>query len=307
MLLRGSSLAAASAAAASFTWKSSLLSAAATPDEPASEPKQADEKKKAECLHLLLQPSSSEEVLQQFPPTHDRVLGERVLVRQCIPEEFEDLPLRALAFAQDGESQSLLVTFDKPPWPESSPAPPGGIGYPLLPISLAEPPEPPAAPAEPAGEEGSDPEADAPRTPWEQAEELWRRLEAAGVLQITRGEQALPSSVSIAAGGDEWRGKLPPSAENPRESAVILRLVPPGGLELRGHTAVPECGFCKFMKAGPCGEEFKAWEACIDRARDSKEDFVEVCGAPTLRLKDCTDQHPEYSRARVEPASCCWP
>ena len=102
--------------------------------------------------------------------------------------------------------------------------------------------------------------------------------------------------MSIAAGGDEWRGKLPPSAENPSESAVVLRLVAPtpDGLVLRGKTAVPECGFCKFMKAGPCGEEFQAWEACIDRARDSKEDFVEVCGKPTLRLKDCTDKHPEY-------------
>ena len=27
------------------------------------------------------------------------------------------------------------------------------------------------------------------------------------------------------------------------------------------------CGFCKFMKAGPCGELFAAWEKCVDASR----------------------------------------
>ena len=36
----------------------------------------------------------------------------------------------------------------------------------------------------------------------------------------------------------------------------------------------PECGFCKFMKAGPCGKEFTAWEACIDQVRPLQSLFV---------------------------------
>ena len=30
---------------------------------------------------------------------------------------------------------------------------------------------------------------------------------------------------------------------------------------------VPECGFCRFMKAGPCGAEFKAPTACVPLPR----------------------------------------
>jgi len=68
----------------------------------------------------------------------------------------------------------------------------------------------------------------------------------------------------------------------------------PGGLRLTASSAKPECGFCRFMKNGPCGKEFEAWEACIDRAREKDTDFVELCGASTMALKECTDKHPEY-------------
>ncbi|KAL3665214.1 hypothetical protein V7S43_009842 [Phytophthora oleae] len=55
-----------------------------------------------------------------------------------------------------------------------------------------------------------------------------------------------------------------------------------------------ECGFCKFMKAGPCGKEFTAWEACLDRCKKSGDDFIEQCGSQTLALRDCVDANPEY-------------
>ncbi|GMF28247.1 unnamed protein product [Phytophthora fragariaefolia] len=55
-----------------------------------------------------------------------------------------------------------------------------------------------------------------------------------------------------------------------------------------------ECGFCKFMKAGPCGEQFTAWEACLDRCKKSGHDFIEQCGPQTLALRDCVDANPEY-------------
>lgn len=55
-----------------------------------------------------------------------------------------------------------------------------------------------------------------------------------------------------------------------------------------------ECGFCKFMKAGPCGREFVAWESCLDQCKKSGEDFIETCGPQTLGLRDCVDAHPEY-------------
>merc|ERR1711920_218071 len=59
----------------------------------------------------------------------------------------------------------------------------------------------------------------------------------------------------------------------------------------------PECGFCKFMKAGPCGKEFSAWEDCLDACKKNGEDFIEKCGPQTLLLRDCVDLHPEYYSA----------
>lgn len=59
--------------------------------------------------------------------------------------------------------------------------------------------------------------------------------------------------------------------------------------------AAPECGFCKFMKGGPCKDTFVLWETCIDRVNEEESgDIVESCTAETLKLKECIDEHPEY-------------
>ncbi|EQC36921.1 hypothetical protein SDRG_05748 [Saprolegnia diclina VS20] len=63
----------------------------------------------------------------------------------------------------------------------------------------------------------------------------------------------------------------------------------------------PECGFCKFMKAGPCGKQFTAWEACLDESKANGEDFLEKCGGVTLLLRDCVDANPEYYSVLNEP------
>mmetsp|Transcript_16452 Transcript_16452/g.27671 ORF Transcript_16452/g.27671 Transcript_16452/m.27671 type:complete len:156 (-) Transcript_16452:274-741(-) len=54
------------------------------------------------------------------------------------------------------------------------------------------------------------------------------------------------------------------------------------------------CGFCKFMKAGPCGTVFKAWEDCIDEHKEDKTDYVMSCLEPTKQLKACMELNPEY-------------
>jgi len=56
------------------------------------------------------------------------------------------------------------------------------------------------------------------------------------------------------------------------------------------------------MKGGPCREQFVAWEACVERCRDDGADFVHECGAQTLQLKRCTDEHPEYYGALMADA-----
>ena len=37
-------------------------------------------------------------------------------------------------------------------------------------------------------------------------------------------------------------------------------------------------------------------------AKEESKDFVEACGQPTLKLKACTDAHPEYYGALNDDA-----
>ena len=247
-------------------------STAEVAEPPAEKPAKTEK-----CLHVLLQSGPRDELLKQFPPAHPRVLGERVWLRPCVIGAREDLPLRALAYAEDSYSQSLLVSLDERTLSTASDAE-GGQGYPVVPLSLAD--EPPPAPK---GDEDEGPSVA------EQVEDVWRLLETAGVLEVERDADALPTSVSLIGGGVEWRGELS-TPTGPR----MVRVVTVKGLALPARAVEPECGFCRFMKAGPCGEEFVAWEACIDQARDQEKDFVDLCGKQTLLLKACTDKHPEY-------------
>ncbi|CAK9222373.1 unnamed protein product [Sphagnum troendelagicum] len=55
-----------------------------------------------------------------------------------------------------------------------------------------------------------------------------------------------------------------------------------------------ECGFCLFMKAGPCGKRFSQWEKCVEEAESTGTNIVEKCAPVTHLLKDCMELHPEY-------------
>jgi len=317
----------------------------------AEEKPSAADKSKPKCLQMSLLAESSKAVLAAFPPEHARVLTDRVLIRTCMSVETEEVPVAPLAILRDGSSQSALVAPSRRLW-EGPAETTNGVGYPVLPISVADdedegedeapaptgepgatasappPPPPPQADApatnfKPAGGSSivgpaaaaapppppapavappaSEPAAEPPQPPtlWEQIEEPWRLLEAAGVLTIERDEDAMPRSASLAMGAVAWTGDVadPSPAHPKRTRRIAVSLVSPEAatkLNMRARTAAPECGFCRFMKNGPCGDVFVAWEACIDAARDSGEDFVELCGRPTLDLKACTDAHPEY-------------
>lgn len=55
-----------------------------------------------------------------------------------------------------------------------------------------------------------------------------------------------------------------------------------------------ECGFCLFMKSGPCRDTFINWEGCVEEAEKAKEDIVAKCHQVTLQLKECMESHPDY-------------
>lgn len=325
----------------------SLSRCARTDAAPPADDAAADEEPDLpQCLHMHLTPKSTTEVLGRFPQMHENKLCERVLIRGCIEVEKEVTPLRVLAYASDGLSQSLLVALGERLWAAATPVHPGGVGYPVVPISLASvlgpTGESPAADAEAQGTAGKDvhagpdgvggaaaalsaakatpaagaapaaeaetvaeaePDADEDEddtpsmfvTPaWEQAESVWRRLEASGLLELDRDDDAMPVSARLTTGGASWRGGLPGGSSD--AWPVEVRVFGQGKdiWDLEARTAPPECGFCRFMKAGPCGAAFAVWEKCIEKARHDDDDFVDVCGAATLELKRCTDAHPEY-------------
>ena len=262
-----------------------------------------DEPKPPPCLRLHLVSSSSDAVVDRFPPTHAKVLAERVLLRPCVTEKLDSVPMYALAYVEEGKTQSLLVRPGGRLW-QGSPESYGGVGYPVLPISMKDmettlPPPPPPVSADTAAQAVADGTAAGEEaieeglTLWEEVEEPWRLLEAAGVLVVQRGEDAIPTGVKLASGGTEWHGNVAVSDGSTRRMGVTI-LNGPEGWPLAAKSAEAECGFCRFMKDGPCGEVFQLWEDCIDRAKESSKDFVEMCGAETLKLKKCTDEHPDY-------------
>ncbi len=50
------------------------------------------------------------------------------------------------------------------------------------------------------------------------------------------------------------------------------------------------------MQAGPCRDEFRNWQKCIEVAKDREEDhmFACRCSVPTEIMAKCITDHPEY-------------
>eukprot|EP00298_Acanthocystis_sp_HF-20_P022783 c30956_g1_i1.p1 GENE.c30956_g1_i1~~c30956_g1_i1.p1 ORF type:complete len:103 (-),score=55.73 c30956_g1_i1:38-346(-) len=55
-----------------------------------------------------------------------------------------------------------------------------------------------------------------------------------------------------------------------------------------------ECPWCTFMKAGPCGEEFTAWQDCVRDSREKDRDFVSDCRTISDSLFGCIRENQEY-------------
>jgi len=55
-----------------------------------------------------------------------------------------------------------------------------------------------------------------------------------------------------------------------------------------------KCGFCRYMKGGPCRQVFLVWEKCVMESKEDGSDFVDRCRRPTLSLRECTDANYEY-------------
>lgn len=88
----------------------------------------------------------------------------------------------------------------------------------------------------------------------------------------------------------------PQPLEKPPENSEIKQdgAVPEGAVEEGGEEEEGECGFCLFMKAGGCREEFIAWEKCVEEGDDKNEDIAEKCFEHTAILRKCMEAHPDH-------------
>ena len=55
-----------------------------------------------------------------------------------------------------------------------------------------------------------------------------------------------------------------------------------------------DCGFCVYMRAGPCGDVFTAWEDCVKIHQEKNEDFARKCIGSTKALTECMAVHKDY-------------
>lgn len=55
-----------------------------------------------------------------------------------------------------------------------------------------------------------------------------------------------------------------------------------------------ECGWCKWMKAGPCPKPFQVWLDCVDGLRAEGREDVEVCANVMAPLFECMSAHKDY-------------
>lgn len=53
-----------------------------------------------------------------------------------------------------------------------------------------------------------------------------------------------------------------------------------------------ECPVCKYMKGGPCKDEFIAWDSCIGNLKEDQE--LTECFEPTKAMMKCMQQHEYY-------------
>jgi len=128
-------------------------------------------------------------------------------------------------------------------------------------------------------------------------------------VQTILAQVAAASLLDLARNADEfsWSGMLPAIEGGGRSNKIAVQSIQ-GKNNLTATVCTNfrwdeptmsckppgECGFCKFMRAGPCGDVFTAWEDCIDACKKDESDFVDVCGSQTMALKICVDENPEY-------------
>ena len=106
-----------------------------------------------------------------------------------------------------------------------------------------------------------------------------------------------PAASERAASAPEAPDKTPaPEATATSDAADAATPAPEAAATSDAAEAKEEedCGFCTYMRAGPCGEVFTAWEKCVEDHRSRDEDFAKGCVPATRALTECMSEHKDY-------------
>ena len=103
-----------------------------------------------------------------------------------------------------------------------------------------------------------------------------------------------PAASERAASAPEAPDKTPAPEATATSDAADAADAAKADDAAKGEDGEEDCGFCTYMRAGPCGEVFTAWEACVEDHRNRNEDFAKGCVPATRALTECMSEHKDY-------------
>ena len=103
-----------------------------------------------------------------------------------------------------------------------------------------------------------------------------------------------PAASERAASAPEAPDKTPAPEATATSGAADAVDAAKAGDAAKAEDSEEDCGFCTYMRAGPCGEVFTAWEKCVEDHRSRDEDFAKGCVPATRALTECMSEHKDY-------------
>jgi hypothetical protein len=117
-----------------------------------------------------------------------------------------------------------------------------------------------------------------------EAKEAKKAQKTPEVAQTTGGAVA---SSGDTKGSEAATGKTETAAEKGAEEKKVA-----AGVGSAAEEEQSECPVCKYIKAGPCREEFLAWDACVQSADETN--LHTKCFSATCDMMNCMKKHEYY-------------
>jgi hypothetical protein len=109
--------------------------------------------------------------------------------------------------------------------------------------------------------------------------------------------QPQPESAPTSAPPETSTTKIP---ADPVPSPVEHIPPPAAASTSEDNEEEPECGWCKWMKAGGCSTPFQTWLVCVDGVKAQGREDVEQCAAVMGPLWACMEANAAYYTPQLD-------